>query len=265
MTSLNALTRTERTSVPSTPATNHSLADDSTLVGLVAAQTRLARIAAQQCGCVTTEQVYRSGLGRRRLVIMLEEGHLIRRYVGVYQVTMPLAQVAGDPRLAVPGLAREVMAAQLALGRYSCAYLDTAARLHGLRGPLRWEDSVDMATRPRSRARRPTPPLRVHYRWVGAKDLVVKGPLRLTTVRRTLADLSTTAPREEFVSMVEAARRGDLISAADASRFLHLPDIAERGAALGRTPLDQSSPASGGDREDPSYPTGVIRPEPPSG
>ncbi|CAM4148972.1 type IV toxin-antitoxin system AbiEi family antitoxin domain-containing protein [Nocardiopsis rhodophaea] len=267
MTPRNARTQTQRTSGPSVHTTNHSLANGSPLAGLVAAQSRLAQTAVQQCGCVTTEQVYQSGLGRRRLVAMIEEGHLIRRYVGVYVVAMSLAQVAGDPRLASPGLEREAMAAQLALGRDSCACLDTAARLHGLRGSPRWCGSVDMAIRPTGRARRPVPPLRVHARWVGARDTTRMGPLRLTTVARTLADLSTAAPRAQFVPMVEAARHGELISAAEATRFLNAPHRAERGCGAAPHPSSTRIPpaSGGGGAADPPYPRGVIRPEPSSG
>ncbi|MBB6173372.1 hypothetical protein HNR23_003432 [Nocardiopsis mwathae] len=249
--------------LPAAVSADRPLTADSTLAGLVAAQTRLARVAARQCGCVTTEQVHESGLGRRRLTAMVDAGHLVRRYTGVYQVALPLAQIAGDPRLAAPGLPREVMAAQLALGRDSCACLETAARLHGLCDPRRWGGAVHMATRPRGKVRCPAPPLLVHHRWIRRSDLTRRGPVRLTTVRRTLADLAGTAPRAEFAPMVAAARRLGLVSAAEARRFLgaagtaqhpgprpraesRAPGARERGAARCRAPLDRRSATQGG-------------------
>lgn len=138
---------------------------------------RLAVVARRRFGVVTTQQLHDVGLGRTAVAGLCDRGLLVRRERGIYALT-----VVPDTREA-----RWLVALEAAGPRAVLSHR-TAASLHGLdhRLPL---DEVHLLAPQRSKRERRG---HVHHecKQLDRADVTTRGPFRVTTVPRTLCDLS---------------------------------------------------------------------------
>jgi hypothetical protein len=160
---------------------------------------RLARLAAEQHGVVSAEQLSALGLTRNRVADLVTEGRLHRLYRGVYAV--------GHVKLTRDG---RLSAALLAAGDGAFLSHRTAAALHGLRNlNLRRIDVtvVGSSGRPRSGLvlhRTTKPPAR--------GELTTVNGLLVSTVPRLLVELAQTETEAELRRMITIAVRKQAFS-----------------------------------------------------
>jgi hypothetical protein len=126
--------------------------------------------------------------------------------------------------LAVPPvrdpLRSQARAAQLLLPNAVISHL-TDARLHGLEGlnyPPRGE-RID-ATLPPTETRWQRAGIRLHFQPMPVSDVMDLGGLRMTTVRRTLADCATVLDRVRLISIVDSALNLRLITVDDRDQLV---------------------------------------------
>jgi hypothetical protein len=150
----------------------------------------LARLAARQHGMVTAEQLAELGLARYGVAKRVASGRLHPRYRGVYAV--------GHGRLSQKG---EWMAAVLAAG-------DEAALSHLAAAKL-WEiwrrkvRGIDVVAPTRRRDR---PGVRMHWaRRLDRRDVTVHDGIPVTTVARTLVDLSSVLTAAQLANVIHEA------------------------------------------------------------
>jgi Transcriptional regulator, AbiEi antitoxin len=152
---------------------------------------RLAALAGRQHGLVTAAQLARAGLGYAAVSNRAGSGRLHRKYRGVYAV--------GQPRLSKEG---EWMAAVLACGE--------GAALSHLSAAVHWRiwrrrvTGIDVLA-PRNRH---LPGVRVHKcRRLDPRDITTRGHIPVTTVARTLEDLTDVlTPRGRVPQTLRRAR-----------------------------------------------------------
>jgi predicted transcriptional regulator of viral defense system len=242
------------TSMSTTPATGPlsiPLAPGASQVRVVArhgprtSQSRLEALsatAAQQHGILTWGQLRELGLGKDRIGRLTRTGVLHRVRPQVYAV----GHLALTP-------AAEVLAAVLSLGDEAAASHGSAALAHGLLAPWQLPDTVlpVHVTVPRGVRRGPRRDVVLHTLRLEAADVQHVGPLRLTTVERTLIDLGTTADlrrveRATDQALVDgrttsSALRGALERAGGrpgVATLRTVVDAAERYAGLTRSELE---------------------------
>ncbi len=152
----------------------------------------MGRIAARQQSLVTVEQLAACGIRRNAVSRRVSNGFLYRQFRGVYSV--------GQPRLTRDG---RFMAAVLASGPSAAlSHLDAAA-LWGLckRAP---GARVHVTTPVRSRKAQRG--IRLHrVRQLSEDDVTVKNRIPVTTVARTLVDLTDTFGRERLTRIIREA------------------------------------------------------------
>jgi very-short-patch-repair endonuclease len=151
---------------------------------------RVAEIAARQHGVVRTQQL---GLSREAVRKRVAAGRLFPRYRGVYAV--------GHARLSREG---EWMAAILAAGDGSALASLSAAVLMNI---TRFrEDTIHVIT---PHKRKSQPGYRLHWcRHLDPRDITVVNQILVTTVARTLVDLTAVLTAEQLANVIhEAAYR----------------------------------------------------------
>lgn len=189
--------------------------------------TRLiATLASMQYGVVAHWQLIDLGLGRRLIHTRQVQGELIPLYRGVYAV--------GHEALSRNG---EIMAAALAAGRSAIISHATAAEVWGLRGRSRQFE----LTRPSGGGRRGR--LYLHQAKLDATDVSSRGPLRLTSVPRTLLDLAHRLDGIQLKRAVVAAERQQLLDWNAVDRLL---TVGDRRPGIGslRLALAEADPRS---------------------
>jgi very-short-patch-repair endonuclease len=146
-------------------------------------------IAGRQHGVITTAQLVGAGLGSSAISKRATNGRLHRRYQGVYAV--------GQPRLSQQG---EWIAATLACG--PGAYLASLnAAVHMKLWRRRVTDIHVLAPRKRS-----LPGVRVRaYRSLDRRDVTVRDGIPVTTVPRTLVDLSDLLTAHQLANVIHEA------------------------------------------------------------
>ena len=149
----------------------------------------IAVIAARQHGVITTAQLVRAGLGRSAISKRAAKGRLHRRYRSVYAV--------GQPRLSQQG---EWMAAILASGPGS-HLASLSAAVHTKLWRRRVSDIHVLAPRERKLAG-----VRVRaYRSLDQRDVTVRAGIPVTTVPRTLVDLSDVLTAHQLANVIHEA------------------------------------------------------------
>ena len=150
----------------------------------------IAAIAGRQHGTITTAQLADAGLGYPSIAKRAANGRLHRRYPGVYAV--------GQPRLSQPG---EWMAAILACGPGAClASLNAAVHLRLWR---RRATGIDVLVPTRHRG---PSGVRVHRcRRLDARDVTLRDGIPVTTVPRTLVDLSDVLTPHQLANVIHEA------------------------------------------------------------
>ena len=151
--------------------------------------TLIAAIAARQHGVITTAQLARAGLARSGISKRAASGRLHRKYKGVYAV--------GQPRLSGEG---EWMAAILACGPGS--YLASLTAAVHLRTWRRRVSGIQVLA-PRGRR---LDGVRVRtYRRLDPRDVTVRAGIPVTTVPRTLVDLSDVLTPHQLANVIHEA------------------------------------------------------------
>jgi hypothetical protein len=165
----------------------------------------IARIAEAQHGVISSAQLSELAVGRGAVEHRIREERLRPLHRGVYAIV--------GPRL----LSRygRWMAAVLACGPGAVLSHLAAAALWGIRRGTRIE-----VTQPRGRKRRPG--IRVHWADLPADEATVHHGIPVTTIGRTLLDLSAVVQRDELRS---AFRRAEQQSLADP---IGIPSLLER-------------------------------------
>jgi hypothetical protein len=176
----------------------------------------LWKLARRQLGLITRAQALQL-VTRNELTTLISRGHLepFRRGVWV---------TAGAPRT----YEQSVLGALLAIGDDAWASHRTAAQLWGLTVPP--PDAIDVLTMPRQRHRLDGV---AHHRnqLIVASDVTQLGPVRITSVARTLLDCSPWLPGRLLERAVDDARRRRLLDVDD----LHAAHAAvDEGSRTGR-------------------------------
>jgi hypothetical protein len=153
----------------------------------------IARLAGRQHGLVKTAQLLRLGVAYRAIHARVERGVLHRKYRGVYSVGH-----------AAPSRSATLLAPVLAAGDGAALGYDGAVEV--LRLSRRRAKRIDVV----SAKERRIPGVRVHVsRTLTPRDVVIVDGIPVTTVARTLVDLTDTHTAEELVAVIhEAAFRG---------------------------------------------------------
>jgi very-short-patch-repair endonuclease len=176
-------------------------------------------LAERQHGVVARSQLVGAGMGSRAIEHRLEKRRLRSVYRGVYTI--------GSPRL----LSRDGrwMAAVLACGPGAVLSHRAAAALWGMRGGDRIELTVPAAKRPR-------PGIELHRANVPDDERTTHRGMPVTTVPRTLLDLSAVVQRHEARSAfrkAEQLRLTDPLSLHEvAQRYTRRPGLATAKALL---------------------------------
>jgi very-short-patch-repair endonuclease len=153
----------------------------------------LARRAARKHGLITSADLAAAGLGRPAVAHRVDVGRLHWVYRGVYSLT--------------PRLSREAkwLAAVLAAGDGAALASLSAAFLYRL---LRFEPRTIHVIAPKQRRPRPGFQLRT-CRNLDPRDVTIVNAIPVTTVARTLVDLTDVLTPEEIANVIhEAAFRG---------------------------------------------------------
>ena len=178
-------------------------------------EAEVARIARAQHGMVTRSQLRGAGIARGAITTHADNGWLVRRHAGVYQLGIFAGPFGVEH------------AAQLACGSRSVLTRWTSVFVFGL-GPRPALVSVGFTGGVAGRR----PGIRAHR--LGAlpeSDVVVKHGLRVTTPARTLLDLAAIAPRSVLERLIEEVQVQNVASSAE------LLAMAERGAGRRGAPL----------------------------
>jgi len=154
----------------------------------------IGQLAARQHGVVSRGQLLDVGVSDKAMERRLGSGHLVRLHRGVYAVGH--AQLRREGRW---------LAAVLAVGPGAVLSHRAAAALHGIRES---DGAVDVTTTRRASTRGVV----VHRTTVLADaDVTTRTGIPVTTVARTLVDLSTILPAERVAKLLrETDRRGRL-------------------------------------------------------
>jgi Protein of unknown function (DUF559)/Transcriptional regulator, AbiEi antitoxin len=150
----------------------------------------MAAIAARQHGVITTAQLVQSGLTYSGISKRAAKGRLHRKYPGVYAV--------GQPRLSQQG---EWIAATLAcgLGAYLASF---NAAVH----MKLWRRRVTAIHVLKPRGRRTPHGVHAHtYRRLDPRDVTVHDGIPVTTVPRTLIDLSDVLTAHQLANVIHEA------------------------------------------------------------
>jgi predicted transcriptional regulator of viral defense system len=151
---------------------------------------RLARLAARQHGLVTAAQLAELGLTTGAVAQRRASGRLHVKYRGVYAV--------GHARLSQRGL---WMAAVLAAGEGAVLSHLAAAKLWEI-----WRRKVTGTDVTTPRQRRDRPGVRVHRaRRLDPRDTTVHDGIPVTTVPRTLVDLSSVLTAAQLANVIHEA------------------------------------------------------------
>ena len=138
---------------------------------------------------ITTAQLERAGIGRSAIAKRAANGRLHRRYRGVYAV--------GQPRLSRQG---EWIAAILACGpRAYLASLTAAVHLR------LWRRRVTAIHVLAPRGRTPRGVQARAYRRLDRRDVTVRGGIPVTTVPRTLVDLTDVLTAHQLANVIHEA------------------------------------------------------------
>lgn len=159
----------------------------------------IRELAVRQHGVATRQQLMAAGVGPHRVDGMLASGRLSCAHRGVYQ-TSPL-----------PTLHGRAMAAVLAGGSGALASHGTAALVHGIPDPGIPAVPVHIVV-PRSRHPRLKSVVIHRVRDLHAADSAVVDGVPITTVARTLLDLTTVITRRELEQAVAASLRLRLVT-----------------------------------------------------
>lgn len=178
---------------------------------------RIAEIAARQFGLITRAQALAEGLTERIIDHKLASGVWLRVYRGVYLI-------AGTP----PSFEQRVLAVCLAVGGAVVASHLTAAVLWGLIERKRLSIEVTVSMDRRVRGDRYT----VHRSRCDLDRVVRTDGIPVTSVARTLLDLSSCLSRSELEDALDEALRRHLVTV-DELRSR----IGEPGGQRGRTVL----------------------------
>ena len=167
---------------------------------VILAERRVAALAAEQQGMVTTAQLEVAGLSRTQVTRRVAGGWLVRVHTGVYRLG------------AYPGPWGREAAALLACGPDAALSHWTAARIDALTGRGGAEIHVSIEGRLAGRVRG-IRPHRVSA--LPEEDVVLRHGLRVTAPARTLLDVAAVAPRDLLGRITEEAQVRRLVSAAD--------------------------------------------------
>jgi hypothetical protein len=139
---------------------------------------------------VTLADLAAAGLGRGAVARRVAEGRLRRLHCGVFLVG-PL-----------PAARTREMAAVLACGESAVVSHRAAASLWGMRPP--WQGEVDVTVT--ARHPRDKPGVRVHrVRHLDARDVTRRDGIPVTTVPRTLVDLSDVLTAHQLANVIHEA------------------------------------------------------------
>jgi len=164
---------------------------------------RVAAVAAEQWGVLSTDELRRCGLSLDAIAVRTRNGHLHRLYRGVYAV--------GHPNVTRNG---RFLAAVKACGPTAVLSHVSAAALYEL---LPWDDRHPEVTATVKRAHRG---IRTHRSsMLEARDVTRHRGIPATTPARTLIDLATTLPYKPLRRAVREAQR-NLVSTNELRRAL---------------------------------------------
>jgi Transcriptional regulator, AbiEi antitoxin/Protein of unknown function (DUF559) len=150
----------------------------------------LARIAARQHGLVTIAQLAAAGLGRAAVAKRVANGRLHRKYPAVYAL--------GHARLSREG---EWMAAVLACGEGAVLSHLSASSMWGF-----WRRRVVGVDVLVPRRHRSLPGVRIHrYRRLDRRDVTRRNGIPITSVARTLVDLSDVLTPHQLANAIHEA------------------------------------------------------------
>jgi very-short-patch-repair endonuclease len=173
----------------------------------------IGRVAKRQHGVISRGQLSELGVGQGALEHRITEGRLHPMHRGVYAVV-------GRRLMTRRGF---WMAAVLACGPGAVLSHLAAAALWGIRGGGRLEVTVP-------RGRRPRPGIRVHWANLSADEIATYFGIPVTTIARTLFDLSAVVQRDELRSAMRQAEQ------------LRLTDRLGLGALIDRYPRKPGIP-----------------------
>ncbi|GGK35579.1 hypothetical protein GCM10010124_30350 [Pilimelia terevasa] len=186
------------------------------------------RTATGQDGVLSRWQALRGGLAAREVDALRRSRRWWPMGCGTYFVASP-----GHPR---PGRRAAIRAVQLSLGPDAVLVHDTAAEWFGL--VARHDGAPVHVAAPgrRGRAAGPRGAAVVHQWAVPAAARTTVAGLRVTTARRTVADLLRVAARDDAVAVLDAALHRSLVGADDLAA---LPALlrGRRGAVAARARL----------------------------
>lgn len=205
----------------------------------------VAAVAARQAGVVVRQQVLAAGGTDRQISYRLRTGVWRQIRPGIYLL-------AGLP----PHRDRDRWAASLAAGPVSLISHEAAARMHRLEGCAR--ASLVLAVPPGHHTR--VPGVRVHQLGdIAANHYGTMRWLRVTTVARTLVDMSTTAhPRVLERAFDDAIAKRRVTEARVADVLPDAPGLPAGSRSRGRWVGDRAvSVGDGGGRPPPSRGTGA--------
>ena len=194
-----------------------------------AAQQRLARVSHRQFGVFSASQARDAGIDAEALATLYERGLVVRRARGIY--VMSAVVDSSESRWLI---------AQLRHGPSAVLSHRTAGSVHGLEHGLPL-DAVHLTVPGRSGAQ--TAGRRLHRGVLDPdSEVVARGPLRVTSVARTLCDLAGELDDPERLRDITAAavRRGEV----DPGKLRAVVGRRERfvGRAAIRRVLDELSP-----------------------
>jgi very-short-patch-repair endonuclease len=173
------------------------------------AHLSIAQIAAGQHGMVTRAQLREAGVGKRAIARFLDDGWLLRRHVGVYQLGVFAGPFGPEQAALLACGPRAVLGHWTSIGVFELGPRGNRPVEILLPGGLAGQ-------RPGIRPHRATA--------LPACDVVLRHGLRVTTPARTLLDLAASTPRAVLERLTEEAQVQKLASTAE------LLAVIERGA-----------------------------------
>jgi predicted transcriptional regulator of viral defense system len=188
----------------------------------------IARLAARQHGVISVRQLRALGLDRYWVRRRVENGSLHRLYLGVYAVGLPRVSLRG-----------RYLAAVMACGRGAVLSHRSAADVWGLRPNAAGHLEV---TVPRHREG----PLGVQVhrtRMLAPQDFTVHDGIPVTSVARTLLDLSAVVKAPELATAIDRAERSRIF---DLTAVVDVLDRAQgrRGAQALRQAIAAYEPST---------------------
>ena len=189
--------------------------------GTTGADLRVARLAAQRNGVLSTRQLNACGLDCDAIAVRVARGQLHRVYRGVY--------VVGHE--AITRTAR-FAAAVLACGEGAAlSHYSAGAHL----GAVAWDDRTPEVNVPRNGGRR-IDAIRVHRGRLDPRDVWVRDGVRVTSPARTLLDLAATLSPTALRRTVRQAQAEQLVNVRQLLEILGR-HRGHRGAAKLRTAI----------------------------